>query len=63
MVQKQNEAPLFPNPYQLSETFSVGTPYASYGKLSVKSQLFNPNLIGGVRQEYEFGTKTIYHIL
>ena len=51
------EAPLFPNPYQLSETFSVGTPYASYGKLSVKSQLFNPNLIGGVRQEYEFGTE------
>ncbi|WP_228852348.1 SusC/RagA family TonB-linked outer membrane protein [Aegicerativicinus sediminis] len=51
------EAPLFPGPYQLSETFSIGVPYGSYGKLSVRNQLPNPQLIGGVRQEYEFGAE------
>ncbi|TDU34250.1 TonB-linked SusC/RagA family outer membrane protein [Gelidibacter sediminis] len=52
------EAPLFPNAYALSETYAIGTPYGSTGKLSVKGQLPNQNLIGGVRSEYEFGLET-----
>ncbi|APG61156.1 SusC/RagA family TonB-linked outer membrane protein [Christiangramia salexigens] len=51
------EAPLFPDAFAISETYNIGTPYGSYGRLSVKSQLPNPNLIGGVRQEYEIGTE------
>ena len=52
------EAPFFPDPYAIVETYSVGVPYGNYGKLSVKGQLPNANLIGGVRSEYELGLET-----
>lgn len=51
------QAPRFPNIYDIAETYAVGTPYGSYGTLSVRNQLNNPFLTGGVRQEIEFGTE------
>ena len=52
------EAPLFPDPYDTSETYNIGTPYGSFGRLSVKDQLPSPFIQGGVRQEYEIGAET-----
>ena len=51
------EAPRFPDVFQITETYSIGVPYGSYGKLSVKGGLNNPFLQGGVRREYEVGTE------
>ncbi|MCP9201550.1 SusC/RagA family TonB-linked outer membrane protein [Gramella sp. GC03-9] len=52
------EAPFFPNIFATNETFTVNQPYGSYGKLSVKPTLPNPNIQGGVVQEYEIGLET-----
>ncbi|MCB0485243.1 MAG: SusC/RagA family TonB-linked outer membrane protein [Flavobacteriaceae bacterium] len=51
------QAPKFPGIYDTSETFSVGTPYGSDGTLSVRGRYPNPLLVGGVREEMEFGTE------
>ena len=51
------EAPFFPGVFAISETYSIGVPYGSYGKLSVQGQLNNPNLQGGVVKEYELGAE------
>ena len=51
------QAPRFPDIYDIAETYAVGTPYGSYGTVSVRNQLNNPFLTGGVREEIEFGTE------
>jgi len=51
------QAPRFPGAYQLGETYSVNTPYGSQGTLGVRGNYVNPNLRGGVRQEFEVGTE------
>lgn len=51
------QAPRFPGVYQLAETYAVGTPYGSDGTLSVRGTYFNPELYGGVREEFEIGTE------
>ncbi len=51
------QAPRFPGAYRLGETYGVGTPYGSSGALTVRGNYINPNLIGGVRQEFEIGTE------
>jgi len=51
------QAPRFPGVYQLAETYAVGTPYGSDGTLSVRGTYPNPELYGGVRQEFEVGTE------
>ncbi|TRZ41990.1 SusC/RagA family TonB-linked outer membrane protein [Robertkochia solimangrovi] len=50
-------APYFPNPYQISATYDAGSLYQGNGTLSVSGTQNNPNLIGGVRDEYEIGTE------
>lgn len=51
------QAPRFPDIYDIAETYAVGTPYGSFGTVSVRNQLNNPFLTGGVREEIEFGTE------
>ena len=51
------QAPRFPGAYALGEVYGVGTPYGSNGTLSVGGTYINPTLMGGVRQEFEFGTE------
>lgn len=51
------QAPQFPEIYDIVQTYDVGTPYSSYGSLSYPGTLVNPRLIGGVREEMEFGTE------
>ena len=50
------QAPRFPGAYSVGETYGVGTPYGSNGSLSVRNNLVNKQLRGGVRQEFELGT-------
>lgn len=49
------QAPRFPGIYSLSQTYGVGTPYGSFGTISTPGTLSNPNLRGGVREEFELG--------
>ena len=51
------EAPIFPDPYKISAVYDVGSLYQGSGRLSVNSQQENPNLIGGVRAEFEVGAE------
>jgi TonB-linked SusC/RagA family outer membrane protein len=51
------QAPSFPGTYAISETYAVGTPYGSYGTLSVRGSYPNAFLQGGVREEMEIGTE------
>ncbi|WBL26178.1 SusC/RagA family TonB-linked outer membrane protein [Zunongwangia sp. HGR-M22] len=51
------QAPQFPDIYDIVQTYDVGTPYSGYGSLSYPGTLVNPSLIGGVREEMEFGTE------
>ncbi|WP_299162372.1 SusC/RagA family TonB-linked outer membrane protein [uncultured Tenacibaculum sp.] len=49
------EAPYFPNPYALSQTYTTGNPYGSTGTSSVPNAGINPLLRGGSKKETEFG--------
>ena len=49
--------PRFPNRYNLSTTYDIGTPYGSTGTLSNRSVFANPTLEGGTRVDSEFGTE------
>ncbi|MFI2741219.1 SusC/RagA family TonB-linked outer membrane protein [Zhouia sp. PK063] len=51
------QAPRFPNVFDVYQTYDIGTPYETYGALSLPGTFNNPNLIGGVRQEMEIGTE------
>lgn len=51
------QAPRFPGAYELGETYGVGTPYGTNGTLGVGGTYINPQLRGGVRQEFEIGTE------
>lgn len=50
-------APYFPDPYKVEGTYSVGNLYQGNGTLSVPGQQENPNLVGGLRKEFEVGTE------
>ena len=50
-------APYFPDPYQVSSTYNVGNLYQGNGTLSVSSVQNNPDLVGGLRKEFELGTE------
>ncbi|MGJ8734492.1 MAG: SusC/RagA family TonB-linked outer membrane protein, partial [Cellulophaga sp.] len=51
------QGPQFPNTYQLSETYGVQPSYGGKPVLSTSSAIFNQQLVGGVREEIEFGTE------
>ncbi|MET2985788.1 SusC/RagA family TonB-linked outer membrane protein [Aureibaculum conchae] len=51
------QAPYFPGPYQISSVYNVGGLYQGNGTLSVAGLQNNPNLVGGVRNELEFGAE------
>jgi len=51
------EAPYFPVPYQLSQTYTPGIPYGSNGTSTVPNIGVNPNLKGGEKQELEYGVE------
>lgn len=51
------EAPYFPGRYLLSQTYSSGTAYGSYGTSTVPNAGVNPNLKGGTRKETEIGAE------
>ena len=51
------QAPRFPDIFDVYQTYDIGTPYGSYGSLSVPGTFNNPNLYGGVREEVEFGAE------
>ena len=52
-----SQAPSFPSAYSLGETYSIGDTYGSYGLLSIPSRLNNTDLVGGTRNEIEFGAE------
>ncbi len=49
------EAPFFPIPYQLSQTYTPRNPYGSSGTSTVPDTGVNPELEGGQRKELEYG--------
>ena len=49
------EAPYFPVPYQLSQTYAPGKPYGSNGTSTVPNVGVNPDLKGGRKEELEYG--------
>ena len=51
------QAPYFPNPYQITSVYNVNGLYQGNGTLSVSGIQNNPNLVGGVRNELEFGAE------
>ena len=50
-------SPFFPNPYQISSIYNVGSLYNGEGRLYVSGTQANPLLEGGVRKEMEIGTE------
>ncbi|WP_224489942.1 SusC/RagA family TonB-linked outer membrane protein [Robertkochia flava] len=50
-------APFFPQPYRISQTYEANGLYQGNGTLLVPEEQNNPNLIGGIRDEYEIGTE------
>ncbi|MBL4643291.1 MAG: TonB-dependent receptor, partial [Flavobacteriaceae bacterium] len=53
-------SPFFPNPYQISSIYNVGTLYNGNGRLSVSNTQANANLTGGTREELELGTELFF---
>jgi TonB-linked SusC/RagA family outer membrane protein len=53
-------SPFFPNPYQISSIYNVGTLYNGNGRLNVSTTQANPLLEGGVRKELEIGTEMFF---
>ncbi|WOC40772.1 TonB-dependent receptor [Polaribacter sp. HL-MS24] len=51
------QAPRFPGPYALSETYGILNSYDDKAVLSTSSTIFNKNLKGGIREEIELGTE------
>jgi TonB-linked SusC/RagA family outer membrane protein len=51
------QAPYFPNPYNVNNTYIVDGLYNGNGTLSVNGRQQNPDLIGGTRTETEIGTE------
>ncbi len=51
------EAPVFPSPYSLSQTYNIQKPYGSKPSLSIPAELVNPDLKGGERRELEYGAE------
>ncbi|WP_272149026.1 SusC/RagA family TonB-linked outer membrane protein [Tenacibaculum aiptasiae] len=51
------EAPYFPNPYALTQTYTTEIPYGSTGTSTVPNAGVNPELRGGNKKELEFGTQ------
>ncbi len=51
------EAPVFPSPYALSQTYTIRNPYGSKPSLSIPDQLVNAELRGGERRELEYGAE------
>ncbi|MEJ6623180.1 MAG: SusC/RagA family TonB-linked outer membrane protein [Flavobacteriaceae bacterium] len=49
------QAPIFPNPYQTTSIYNVGSPYGGNASFSVPNTQSNPMLLGGTRNETEFG--------
>ena len=49
------KAPFFPNPYQTSSVYTVGSLYQGEGRLGISSRQANPDIIGGTRGEFEVG--------
>ncbi|WKD84899.1 TonB-dependent receptor SusC [Polaribacter huanghezhanensis] len=53
-------SPFFPNAYQISSVYNVGSLYNGNGRLSVSNTQANPILEGGVRKELELGTEMYF---
>jgi TonB-linked SusC/RagA family outer membrane protein len=52
-----SEAPAFPNPYSLEQTYETGVSYGSKGAQFIPGALNNPKLKGGVKNEFEIGAE------
>ncbi len=52
------QAPIFPNAYQTTSIYNVGSPYGGNASFSVPNTQSNPNLLGGTRNETEIGLET-----
>lgn len=50
-------APYFPDPYKINTIYTVESLYQGNGRLFVNGTQENPELIGGLREELEFGTE------
>ena len=53
-------APYFPNRYQISSIYNVGSLYDGNGRLTVSGTQANPLLEGGKRKELELGTELYF---
>ena len=53
-------SPFFPDPYQISSIYNVGTLYNGNGRLDVSNTQANANLTGGTREELELGTELFF---
>lgn len=50
-----SQAPIFPDPYQTTSVYNVGSPYGGNASFSVPNTEANANLLGGTRDELEVG--------
>ncbi|MGJ5643500.1 SusC/RagA family TonB-linked outer membrane protein [Formosa sp. S-31] len=53
-------APYFPDPYQISQTYTPGELYQGYGTLTVPNTQSNSLLVGGTRNEFEAGAEFMF---